>query len=61
MELSEEGPQECREKITRAKAQTEFNLITAVKDNTKHFYKNTSKKSKTEENLHVSLDAQANI
>lgn len=49
----------CREKITRATAQTEFNLTTAVKD-TKHFNKYISKKRKTKEILHSSLDAQAN-
>lgn len=51
----------CREKITRAKAQTEFNLSSAIKDNTKHFYKYISKKRKTKENLYSSLDVQANI
>lgn len=48
-------------KITRVKAQTEFNLTSAVKGNTKHFYKYISKKRKTKENLHSSLDVQANI
>lgn len=40
----------CREKITRATAQTEFNLTTAIKDDTKHSYKYISKKRKTKEN-----------
>lgn len=51
----------CREKITRATAQTEFNVTTAIKDDIKYFYKYLSKKRKTNENHYPSLDAQANI
>lgn len=51
----------CREKITRATAQTGFNVTTAIKDDTKYFYKYLHNKRKTKENHYPSLDAQANI
>ena len=34
----------CREKIKKAKAQLELNLVTKVKDDSKYFYKYTSSK-----------------
>ncbi|KAK4811142.1 LOW QUALITY PROTEIN: hypothetical protein QYF61_019773 [Mycteria americana] len=51
----------CREKIRRAKAQLEFNLATAIKDNKKCFYKYIHNKRRAKENLHLLLDAGGNI
>ncbi|KAK4819351.1 LOW QUALITY PROTEIN: hypothetical protein QYF61_001243 [Mycteria americana] len=41
----------CREKIRRAKAELEFNLSAAVKDNKKYFFKYISSKRRAKENL----------
>jgi len=44
-----------------AKAQLEFSLATAVKDNKKHFSKYIGNKRRAKENLHPLLDARGNI
>ncbi|KAK4828638.1 hypothetical protein QYF61_000286 [Mycteria americana] len=49
----------CREKITRAKAELEINLATAVKDNKKYF-KYISSKRRAKENLWPLLDRGGN-
>ncbi|KAK4819995.1 hypothetical protein QYF61_017374 [Mycteria americana] len=51
----------CKEKIRRAKAQLEFNMATAIKDNKKCFYKYISNKKRAKEILHPLLDARGNI
>ncbi|KAK4827767.1 hypothetical protein QYF61_021512 [Mycteria americana] len=51
----------CRDKIRRAKAQLEFNMLTAIKDNKKCFCKYISNKKRAKENLHPLLDAGGNI
>ncbi|GAB0175842.1 mitochondrial enolase superfamily member 1 [Grus japonensis] len=47
--------------MRRAKAQLELNLATAIKDNTKCFYKCIDSKRRAKENLHPLLDAGGNI
>ena len=50
----------CREKLGRFKAQLELNLFTALKVNTKYFYKYISKIMRAKENLHPLLDVGGN-
>ena len=51
----------CREKVTRAKAQLEHRLATAVKDNKKYFYKYIIINRRVKENLHPLLDVGGNL
>lgn len=50
----------CREKIGKTKAQAEFSLATAVKDNQKCFYEHISHKRRSKNNLHPLLDVRGN-
>lgn len=51
----------CRKKIRKAKAQLQFNLAAAVKDNKKCFYKHIDKKRRAKENVHSLLSAERDI
>ena len=51
----------CRVEIRRSKAQLEINLVSAVKDNKKCFYKYVNSKRKTRESLHPLLDTGGNM
>ena len=51
----------CREKIRKAKAQLELNLVTKVKDKNKYFYKYINSKRRARESLHPLLDAEGNL
>ncbi|KAK4817156.1 hypothetical protein QYF61_002890 [Mycteria americana] len=50
----------CREKIRRAKTELELNLVAAVKDNKKHFFKYISSKRRAKENLQPLVDGGGN-
>ncbi|KAK4822009.1 hypothetical protein QYF61_006623 [Mycteria americana] len=50
----------CREKIRRAKAELELNLVAAVKDNKNHFFKYISSKRRAKENLQPLVDGGGN-
>jgi len=51
----------CREEVRKAKARLELRLATAVKEKKKSFYKYTSGKRRSKENLHPVLDAAGNV
>ena len=51
----------CREKIRKAKAQTELSLMAGVKENKKLFCKYMNSKRRTKDNLHSLLDAAGNM
>ena len=51
----------CREEVRKEKAQLELRLATAVKEKKKSFYKYTSGKRRSKENLHPVLDAAGNV
>jgi len=50
----------CKEKIRRAKAQLDLNLVTAIKGNKKCFCKYLSNKRMAKENMHPVLDMRGN-
>lgn len=51
----------CKEKIRRARAQLEIDLVSSVKENKKCFHINISNKRSTEENLWLLLDAENTV
>ncbi|KAK4823437.1 hypothetical protein QYF61_002123 [Mycteria americana] len=51
----------CREKIRKAKAQLELNLVTVVRDNKKCFYKYINNKKRAKENLPPLWEVGGNI